>query len=486
MALIDPLMVGHRIRHFRKRKGWTLADLGAAIGRTAPHLSLVENGRSEATLGFLNELAAALDVPTEELLIQQAPSRRAELEIRLEQAQQSGLYGRLGLAYLRPSAGLSDIAMEHIVGLYDELRGREATISFTRRQARAANAELRAEMRRRGNYFAEIESVAAELCRAIGYTGEGAVSKGVVNAIADHLGFKAIRVADMPTPVRSITDLHNRVIYVHGRDHVNSTKAHSIVLQTLGHFALDHPEAADFGEFLHQRVAVNYLAGAVMVPEQAAVPYLAAAKEARNLSVEDLKDRFNVSYEMAGHRFTNLATEHLGLRTHFVRSDEHGIIWKAYENNDVPFPRDSAGAIEGQRLCREWGTRRAFASDARYAIHYQYTDTQAVTYWCATFVVEDRGLAHGITTGVRFEDARWFRGWDTPRHTKSQCPDGDCCRRTTSEVAKRWEGNSWISIAPNSHVLAAMPAETIADVDVVDVYEFLDRRAAELFDHPAV
>jgi hypothetical protein len=208
------------------------------------------------------------------------------------------------------------------------------------------------------------------------------------------------------------------------------------------------------------------------------VPFLEEAKGERNLSVEDLKDHFYVSYEMAGHRFTNLATEYLDLRTHFVRSDDQGIIWKAYENDDVPFPRNSVGAIEGQRLCREWGTRQAFASEARYAIHYQYTDTERGTFWCATFVEDEDGPARAITTGVRFEDARWFRGWDTQRHSVSQCPDGDCCR-PAARLDTRWDGNVWASVRPNSHMLAAMPVETTPGVDQVEIYEFLDRHAAD-------
>ena len=150
----------------------------------------------------------------------------------------------------------------------------------------------------------------------------------------------------------------------------------------------------------------------------AAVPLLDQAKAERDLAIEDLRDAFSVSYEMAAHRFTNLATEHLGLRTHFVRSDEAGIIWKAYENNDVPFPRNSVGAIEGQRLCREWGTRQVFESDDKYSMHYQYTDTAGGTYWCGTHVDAGREPVAAITVGVGFDDAQ-FSGAGRPTATRS-------------------------------------------------------------------
>ncbi len=126
----------------------------------------------------------------------------------------------------------------------------------------------------------------------------------------------------------------------------------AVLLQTLGHFVLGHSAPADFADFLRQRVEANYFAAAVLVPEQAAVAFLRHAKENRNLSVEDMRDVFSVSYEMAAHRFTNLATFHLGLTCHFVKNDASGIIYKAYENDGVVFPADAAGAIEGQRMCR--------------------------------------------------------------------------------------------------------------------------------------
>ena len=106
--------------------------------------------------------------------------------------------------------------------------------------------------------------------------------------------------------------------------------------------------------------------------------------------MEDLRDVFSVSYEMAAHRFTNLATHHLGLPCHFVKNDEGGIIYKAYENDGVVFPADATGAIEGQRMCRQWSGRQVFAAEDRFSPHYQYSDTPSGTYWCAAFVDQTR------------------------------------------------------------------------------------------------
>jgi predicted transcriptional regulator/DNA-binding XRE family transcriptional regulator len=474
---VDPLVLGARIRHHRRQRAMTLDDLGAVVGKAAPYLSMLENGKREPRIGLINAIADALDVPAGDLLAPEAPTRRAYLEIALERAQEDPLYGDLGLPHLRPSAKLPDVALEHIVRLYRELKGRMHPTIVTREEARIANSELRAEMRERGNYFAEIEDVAREALELAGYRGPAALTERDIQGLAGRLGFTVHRSQRVPSSVRSVTDLRNHRIYVPQRDAMTTRGARSVVMQTLGHFALDHPEPQDFAEFLRQRVEVNYWAGAVLVPEVAAVPMLAEAKQQRDLSIEDIRDGFNVSYEMAAHRFTNLATEHLGLAVHFVRSDEQGIIWKAYENNGVPFPRNSVGAIEGQRLCREWGTRQAFHSEDKFSIHYQYTDTSAGTFWCCTHVETGRDPMSAITVGAAFDEAQFFRGRQTDRHSVSRCPDPSCCRNPAGELASRWEGWVWPSVRPNSHVLAAMPVETIPGVDLRELYEFLDDQA---------
>ncbi len=473
----DPAVFGHRVRHYRKERGLTLGGLGAAIGKPASYLSMIENGKRNPRLSTINELAEALDVSTVELMLPEAPNRRAELEIALDRAQADPFYQDLNLPHIKASAKMPDEAMEHIIALYRELRARASAPPATRDEARAANAELRAEMKQRGNYFAEIEKVAADAVSRIGYQGAGAITEANLRDLAAGYGFTVHRSQGVPGSVRSVTDLRNNRIYIPQRDELSATRARSVVVQTLGHFALGHEDPEDFADFLRQRVEANYFAGAVLMPEVAAVPFLRDAKSERDLSIEDLKDLFAVSYEMAGHRFTNLATQHLDLLVHFLRSDENGIIWKAYENNDVPFPTNTVGAIEGQRLCREWGTRQAFRSEDKFTIHYQYTDTSIGTYWCGTHVEVGRHPLSAITVGVRFDDAKHFRGRDTDRHSVSQCPDGDCCRRPAPDLVTRWAGHAWPSARPNSHVLAAMPVETMPGVDLTEIYDFLDRNA---------
>src|SRR5581483_1407618 len=92
---VDLVTFGQRLRHLRRARGMTLSDLGERVGRAPSQLSLLENGRREPKLSLLQALAAALEVPVEELLRRQPPSRRAQLEIALEEAQRDPLYRSL-------------------------------------------------------------------------------------------------------------------------------------------------------------------------------------------------------------------------------------------------------------------------------------------------------------------------------------------------------------------------------------------------------
>ncbi len=474
---LDLATFGQRLRHLRRARGITLAELGDRVGRAPSALSLLENGRREPKLSLIDALARALSVPAEELLRHQPPSRRAQLEIALDEAQRDPVYAELGLPPLRVGARVPTDVLEHLVALYTELRRQRTRPTATPEEARVANAGLRDAMRERGNYFAGIEQAAAQALAAVSYRG-GALSQGALLAIVNHHGFGVRYAQDLPRSVRSVTDLRHRRIYLK-QESMGMHSPRTILLQTLGHFVLGHAAPRDFADFLRQRVEANYFAAAVLVPERSAARFLAEAKEARDLSVEDLRDVFSVSYEMAAHRFTNLATHHLGLTCHFVKNDESGIIYKAYENDGLVLPADSTGAIEGQRMCRKWSGRQVFSSADRFSPHHQYSDTPGGTFWCVAYIDPGRERGMAITLGTPYENSRWFRGRDTGKRMESRCPDGDCCQRPPATLAARWEGMAWPSARAHSHILSALPTGSFPGVDESDVYEFLDRHDSD-------
>src|SRR5438874_1568932 len=265
---IDLFTFGQRLRHLRRMRGLTLTELGERIDRAPSVLSLIENGRREPKLSLIEQLATALSVPVTELLSRQPPSRRAQLEIALADAQQDPSYRRLGLPQLKIGARVPTDVLEHLVAVAAELRAQQSKPAATPEEARAANAALREAMRERGNYFEVIEREAAGTLRTVGYSG-GALSQGMLISVVSHHGFAIRYVQDLPRSVRSLTDLRNHRIYVK-QEPVGADSPRAVVLQALGHFLLGHQVPRDFADFLRQRVEVNYFAAAVLMPETAA------------------------------------------------------------------------------------------------------------------------------------------------------------------------------------------------------------------------
>jgi predicted transcriptional regulator len=453
----------------------TLDDLGRAIGRAASQVSLLENGHREPKLSQLAQIAAALGVGTADLLATEPPSRRAALEVELERAQRGPLLRSLGVPAVTVGRSLPTDALDALVAMTAQLQRLLTERAATPEEARRANGELRASMRARDNYFPDLEEHARRLLDAVGHAG-GPLGQRATADIAAHLGFTLHYVTDLPHSTRSVTDLAHRRIYLQ-QGNLGGNDSRSPLLQALASHVLGHGEPRDYADFLHQRVQANYLAAALMLPEARAVAFLQEAKSARALSIEDLRDRYAVPYETAAHRFTNLATHHLGLPVHFMKVHEGGTLHKAYENDGVAFPTDPLGAIEGQPVCRQWTARVVFTLADRFSPYYQYTDTSSGTYWCTSRVQPSSQGAFSVSVGTPFAHVRWFRGRETTRRTASSCPDPTCCRTPPAALAGRWNDRAWPSARPHASLLAALPVGVFPGVDTTEVYEFLDRHA---------
>ena len=485
---MDSLVFGQRLKYYRKRNNYTLVQLGEIINKPAPYLSQLENGIMEPRVTLIREIASALDCTPSDLLDPEPPSRRAGLEIELRRLQDEPHNKQRKLPYLRPSPRMPDEILEHIIGLYSAL---EEDNSFTisnpntpKNIARNSNKDLRSEMRSRNNYYEEIENIAQSILNSLDYPGSGPVSERILMDVCDHFGFSVKRAENIPQTTRSITDQREKIIYIPQRNDLSTRASRSVVLQTLGHYALNHEVADDVGTYLRQRVESNYFAAAILAPEKPAVDFLQKAYGSMDISIEDLQEVFYISYEMAGHRLTNLATEHLGLTLHFLRSDDEGIVWKAYENDGVPLPQGIDGTIEGEHLCRNWGTRQAFHTQDSFSLHYQYTDTPSGKYWCVTHVEADRVPYHAVTIGTTADQAKWFRGSDTKRFSTSHCPDKDCCNTPRPSVRQHWQGVAWPSARDRSNVSSGLPLPArsfsrFPGVDMVEVYEFLERQESQ-------
>lgn len=471
---LDTLTIGRRIRARRQELGLSLNALAEAVDRAASQLSVLENGRREPKLSELRRLATALNVSFDDLLRPEPPTARAALEIELERAQRGSLYSSLALPELPVRKSLSDEAITTILTLHNELKRLHEERAATPEEARRANGQLRAEQSRQGNYYPELEQVARELLGDLAHR-RGPMSQRATAELAGRLGFTLHYVSDLPHSTRSITDTEHMRIYLPILP--LGTDPRSTLLQAIAAHVLGKKEPLDYGDLLRQRVETNYLAGALLVPEESAVELLQTSKEQHELSVEDLRDVYGVSYEVAAHRFSNLATRHLDIPVHFLKVHSSGAILKAYQNDDVQFPVDPLGTVEGQIVCRWWSARQVFRVEDRMTPYYQYTDKPVGTYWCTSKIESGTGGEFSISVGTRFADAKWFRGRDTPVRFGSTCPGPDCCREPDDGVAERWQDAVYPNARLNSSLLAAMPTGTFTGIDRVAVLDFLEAHA---------
>ena len=279
--------------------------------------------------------------------------------------------------------------------------------------------------------------------------------------------------------MRSLTDLRGNRIYVK-QEPVGGHSARAVILQALGHFLLGHDTPRDFADFLRQRVEANYFAAAMLIPETAAVAFLRDAMSRRDLAVEDLVDVYSVSYEMAAHRVTNLITHHLELPCHFVKNDASGIIYKAYQNDGVLFPADVTGAIEGQRMCRHWSGRRVFSAPDRFS---------------PLVPVQRHPVRHLLLRGPGRPPRRRPRLRDHPWRPVRALPlvprPGDHGPRQVQLPGRRMLparpahagrtlGRHGLAVGQRAlpHPVRP-PGGSFPGVDDVDIYEFLDRHAAD-------
>ena len=468
---LDLEAFGQRLRHLRQARGLTLAELASgSAGRRS--LSLLENGKREPKLSLLESLAAALVVPVEELLRRQPPNRRAQLEIALEEAQRDPVYAELGLPPLKVGARVPNDVLEHLVGLYGELRRQRAGRPPPRRRPGRPTRELRADMRERGNYFAEIEQAAAEALAAVGYRA-GALSQSTLLAHRHPLRLHRAHVQDLPRSARSVTDLRNRRIYVEQEQSACTRRGRCCCRRsatscsaTAARGLRRLPAPADRGQLLRRRRAGARAA-------RGALP--AGGQGGRELSVEDLRDVFarllrdgRAPLHQPGHPSPGPAVP---LRP----NDAGGIIYKAYENDGMVFPADEHGAIEGQR-CAGTGPRGRCSPPTASRATSSTPTRPPGTYFCWAQVVRPERTSRS-PSACRTRSRAGSAG-GTRRPAPSRAAPTGLLRQPAGPAGPRWDRMAWPSARAHSHVLAALPPGAFAGVDLTEVYAFLDRHSA--------
>ena len=237
-------------------------------------------------------------------------------------------------------------------------------------------------------------------------------------------------MTDLPHSTRSVTDLRHRRIYL-PQGNPGTSDARSPLLQAIASHVLGHAEPSDYGDFLRQRVEANYLAAALMLPEDGAAPFLQEAKAERRLSVEDLRDAFARALRDGRapvHQPGDAPPRHPGA-LHEGPRGRHPAQGVRERRREVPGRRRSApsrGSPSAGSGPPAWCSRCA----DRFTPYYQYTDTSSGTYWCTSRVQPSSQGAFSVSRR-RAVRARPLvpRAGRPPSARRRRCPDPMCCRQ---------------------------------------------------------
>ncbi len=472
-------MFGQRLRHARRAKGLTLADLGAQVGRTPSVLSLIENGKREPRLSLVEQLAAALGVPVSELLKKQPPSRRAQLEITLEQAQRDPSYAALGLPELRVGTRVPTDVLEHLVALSGELRAQRAKPTATPEEARAANAALRGFQRERDNYFAGIEQAAADALTRADYAG-GALSQGMLLSVVAQLRLlRPVRarpaalgpVADRPARPPDLPQAGaGRRPLAAGGDPAGARPLPARPRHAAGLRRL--PAPAGRGELLRGGGA-HPRAGRGAVPARREGPPRPGGRGPGRRLLGVLRDG-----RAPGHQ-PHHPPPRRALPLRQERRERHHLQGLPERRRGVPgrqHRRDRGAAdvppVVGPPGVRGRGPLLAELPVLRHAVRHLFLRRPGRP--------ERRpSPATRSPSGCRSTTPAGSAAASRPSAPGPAVPDGDCCQRAPAALAERWEGMAWPSARAHSHVLSVLPSGAFPGVDDVDIYEFLDRHSGE-------
>ncbi|MDE6221608.1 MAG: helix-turn-helix domain-containing protein [Lachnospiraceae bacterium] len=73
---MDYYLIGQKIRKVRKSRGLSQEELAERIGISTTHMSHIETGNTKLSLPVFVDIASALEVRTDELLLDDSPAER--------------------------------------------------------------------------------------------------------------------------------------------------------------------------------------------------------------------------------------------------------------------------------------------------------------------------------------------------------------------------------------------------------------------------
>lgn len=471
------LVLGQQIRRHRMQRGWTLKELGRRVGRPASLLSMHENGERAPSPETRARLARVFEVEPQALQEGEGLSQRALLEMRYAALRTREDAPASELRLPRLARQVPDALIEDLLALHARAVAQDRLDSRLR-DADQALRELREEQQSRGNYFPAIEQAARGALEAIGYPGRGVIGQRDLRELTARIGYRIEAIRGMPHTIQAAIDSRNKVLYVPARNELRTRQARSVIAHNLGHLYLHHPRPRSLLEKLRQRMEANYFAAALFLPEAAVVRQLDELRREGDLAIDELRQSFYVTYEMAAHRFTNLVTHHFEIPVHFLRMDDVGRISKFYQNDGLRLP-ELTGLLQARRPCKSWAAYAVLHGAHRFEAIYQLSRGPQGDFFCGAHVSQE-AAGFSITVGCRQEHARFFRGSrEAPARevsdSRRSCRRPECCFRPSEETARSFRGKLRVSARRGSDLHEVITGASVSDEDRAELSELLRR-----------
>ena len=381
----EKLFAGHAVRRIRRATGLTQAAMAEALQVSPSYLNLIERNQRPLTAAIMLRLADRYDFDPRSLTGAAPGGGTEAIRRRLSDPMFSDL--DIDRATIADWIAGAPEAAEAFARAFD--RAGAAT-----GPARDAVSEVRAEIERWRNHFADLdaqaETLADELRLASGDT-YGAIADRL--RIKHQLSLRILPVEIMPDRLRRL-DLHARQLQLSELlDPASRTFAAAFQLAQLeAKTEIDALVAGgEFtdraGERMFRRHLNGYFAAAVMMP----YGRFHRACEATGYDIHILQRRFGAGFEQVAHRLTTLQRVGArGLPFFMLRIDRAGQASKRYSGASS----SPLASVDGR--CPLWNIHNAF--DHAGDIHKQIVELEDGQRWftLARTVRPQAGTAGGV------------------------------------------------------------------------------------------
>ncbi|MDJ0920283.1 MAG: short-chain fatty acyl-CoA regulator family protein [Henriciella sp.] len=369
----DKLIIGPRLRRFRQTLGLTQTRMAEDLGISASYLNLMESNQRAMSANVLLKMAERYDFDIASFTGQSD----AHLVAELYETMRSPMFKDVPVSKSEAEdlVAASPNAAKAFLRLYNKhrdlnLRGNAMEADRDRVELLEQSAEAVESVRQfieaESNYFPELDAVAQELARELGFDKN--VMPSVLTErlkIKHNVQVRVVPVDIMPQMLRYY-DRHARRINLSellrqsGRRfqlafQIAMLEQRKLIDKIVKSANLPGPEA----EGLCRTSLANYFAAALLMPYNR---FLQEAEKTR-YDIELLSHRFGTSFEQTAHRLTTLQKpDARGIPFFFVRIDVAGNVSKRFSSGRFHFSK-FGGA------CPLWNIHECFQTPGR--VHTQ-------------------------------------------------------------------------------------------------------------------